>query len=196
VRYQRQALLHWGPARCFYNDDLYTLKLGNWTTDQIEKKFFGEIDQRALRAVELFANYDGYWEGVHEAFQDLTPYMDAQRLRTPRGLDWIKKRADISDHHQTLLVMQQFFQLHETMWFEGVWEIVRARQSPTKFIVTDEPVTFTIDVYFRVDLLIREDLNWTKPAQGPFSPLDWTLVSLSHSRSWFGIRGLIQRSYV
>ena len=25
---------------------------------------------------------------------------------------------------------------------EGVWEIVRARQSATKFIVTDDPVTF------------------------------------------------------
>jgi hypothetical protein len=28
------------------------------------------------------------------------------------------------------------------MWSEGIWEIVRARQSPTKFIVTDDPVTF------------------------------------------------------
>ncbi len=28
------------------------------------------------------------------------------------------------------------------MWSEGVWEIVGARQSPTKFLVSDEPVTF------------------------------------------------------
>jgi hypothetical protein len=40
------------------------------------------------------------------------------------------------------MFMQQVFQFHTTMWAEGVWEIVRARQSPTKFIVTDEPVTF------------------------------------------------------
>ena len=38
--------------------------------------------------------------------------------------------------------MQQVFQFHTTMWMEGVWEIVRARWSPTRFIVTDEPVTF------------------------------------------------------
>jgi len=142
VRYQRRAMLHWGPARCFYKDDLYTLKLRNWTTDQIEKRFFGEIDNRGHKAVELFGNYNGYCEGVGQAFRHLTPYMDAQRFRTPRGLDWIKKKADLRDHGQTLVLMEQIFQLHATMWTEGVWEIARARQSPTKFIVTDEPVTF------------------------------------------------------
>jgi hypothetical protein len=142
VRYQRRALLHWGPARCFYKDDLYTLKLGNWTTDQIEKRFFGEIDNRGRKAVELFGDYNGYRNEVGQAFQNLTPYMDAQRFRTPRGLDWIKKKADLSDHRQTLVLMQRVFQLHATMWAEGVWEIAKARHSPTKFIVTDEPVTF------------------------------------------------------
>jgi hypothetical protein len=38
--------------------------------------------------------------------------------------------------------MQAVFQLHTTMWTEGIWEVVRARESATKFIVTDEPVTF------------------------------------------------------
>jgi hypothetical protein len=142
VRYQRRALLHWGPARCFYKDDLYTLKLGNWTTDQIEKRFFGEIDNRGRKAVEIFRGYNGYRDDVGQAFQDLTPYMDAQRFRTPRGLDWIKKRAGLSDQRQTLVLMQGVFQLHTTMWAEGVWEIARAPHSPTKFIVTDEPVTF------------------------------------------------------
>ena len=32
VSHQRKALLHWGPGRCFYKDDLYTLKLGGWTS--------------------------------------------------------------------------------------------------------------------------------------------------------------------
>lgn len=142
VRYQRRALLRWGPARCFYKDDLYTLKLGNWTTDQIEKRFFGEIDNRGRKAVELFGDYNGHCARAGEAFQALTPYMDAQRFRTPKGLDWVKKRAGLSDQGRTLMLMQRVFQLHATMWTEGVWEIARARQSPTKFIVTDEPVTF------------------------------------------------------
>jgi hypothetical protein len=38
--------------------------------------------------------------------------------------------------------MQQLYRFHTTMWMEGIWEFVRARQSPTKFICTDEPVTF------------------------------------------------------
>lgn len=41
-----------------------------------------------------------------------------------------------------LLAMRNLYQFHTTMWMEGVWEILRARESPTKFIVTDEPVTF------------------------------------------------------
>jgi hypothetical protein len=34
------------------------------------------------------------------------------------------------------------------MWTEGVWEVVRATQSPTKFLVTDNPVTFYCKVMF------------------------------------------------
>ena len=38
--------------------------------------------------------------------------------------------------------MKNVFQYHATMWTEGVWEIVYARKSPTKFLLTDQPVTF------------------------------------------------------
>src|SRR6185295_5379098 len=57
VRYQRRALLRWGPARCFCREDLYTVKLGNWSTDDIEKRFFGAIDCRGREAVEVFGDY-------------------------------------------------------------------------------------------------------------------------------------------
>jgi hypothetical protein len=40
------------------------------------------------------------------------------------------------------MVLRSVFQLHATMWTEGVWEIVHARDSPTKFLLTDNPVTF------------------------------------------------------
>jgi hypothetical protein len=142
ARYQRRALLRWGPKRCFYQHDLYTVKLGNWATDEIEKRFFGPIDWRGQKAVEFFADYDSYRDGVHDSFNHLMSYMDAQRFRTPRGLDRLRASTDVRNHNLTLLAMQRAFQFHITMWTEGVWEIVRARQSPTKFIVTDEPVTF------------------------------------------------------
>lgn len=150
-RYQRRNLLRWGPDRCFYKDDLYTLKLGNWTTDDFEKRFFGMIDTNGRRAVELFGDFNGLskcfsstprGKGIREAFQWLPQYMDAQRFRTPRGLDFLQFVVSAKDPSETLLAMQHLYRFHTTMWTEGVWEIVRARNSPTKFILTDEPVTF------------------------------------------------------
>ena len=43
-RYTRQNLLRWGPARCFYQDDLYTTRFGSWHSTDIERYFFGEVD--------------------------------------------------------------------------------------------------------------------------------------------------------
>jgi hypothetical protein len=68
--------------------------------------------------------------------------MDAQRFRTPRGLAFLKSVVSAKDPNETLMAMRHLYRFHTTMWSEGVWEIVSARQSPTKFIVTDEPVTF------------------------------------------------------
>ena len=142
VSHARRAVLRWGPARCFYKDDLYTLRFGSQTTDRMERLFFGTIDSRGREAVSQFAEFQGISEGAADAFGDLAPYMGAQRFRTPRGLDYIKKIARSGDHNATLVALQGVFQSYTTMWTEGVWEIARARRSPTKFIVTDEPIVF------------------------------------------------------
>jgi hypothetical protein len=140
--YRRRNLLHWGPAQCFYKDDLYTLHVRGLTSDQFEKRFFGDVDRHGRKAVETFGSYDGFNNMVHESFPILPAYMDAQRFRTPRGLDHLRKLASVQGQNQTLVVMSQLFRLHTTMWTEGVWEVVFARNSRTKFIVSDEPVTF------------------------------------------------------
>jgi hypothetical protein len=64
---------------------LYTLRLGKLSTDDIEKRFFGAIDNHGREAVELFSDYNGMRKGLnlHRAFQVLPQYMDAQRFRTP-----------------------------------------------------------------------------------------------------------------
>lgn len=141
TRYQRRALLRWGPPRCFCMDDLYTLKLGAWGTDAVERQFFGPIDAHGERAVSFFLDY-GMRDGVHEAYEAMLPYMSAQRFRTPRGLDFIRHALKVPNQNLVLSFMGRVFQLNGTMWTEGVWEIARARQSPTKFLLTDEPVTF------------------------------------------------------
>ena len=140
--HQLKALRRRGPDVCFYEDDLYTVKLGSWTTDQIERSFFGMVDSRGRAAVAHFAEFDGIKEPTTwTAGGDLPPYMDAQKFRTPRGLDLIKQRRGSRDDNLTLLEMQGKFEF-TTMWMEGVWEIVRARKTQTKFIVSDDPVTF------------------------------------------------------
>lgn len=139
--YERNSILKWGPSRCFYHDDLYTISFGNWSSDQIEKLFFGPIDSNGQKAAKFFSDYS-FREGVHDAFNALIPYMDAQRLRTPRGLDWLKKTIDLNNHSLVLIALRKIFQIHATMWTEGIWEIVSADESETKFLLTDNPVTF------------------------------------------------------
>lgn len=179
-KYQRRDLLRWGPDRCFYKDDLYTLTLGNWTTDDFEKRFFGGIDAHGRRAVELFGDYNGLsncfstnpeGNGIREAFRALPQYMDAQRFRTPKGLDFLKSVVNAYDANETLLAMRQLYRFHTTMWSEGVWEIVRARQSPTKFIVTDEPVTFFNRRAFPSELTYPKDVGLEKIGTRTLFPL-------------------------
>jgi Protein of unknown function (DUF4238) len=131
-----------GVASCFCEDDLYSLRFGKQTTDILETHLFGVVDKKGAAAAEFFINYSDYIAGTHEAYQDLLAYMGAQRFRTPHGLDWIKKHFGMQDHSQALLVMNDLFQAYGTMWMEGVWEIVRARQSNLKFIISGDPVTF------------------------------------------------------
>jgi hypothetical protein len=139
--YTRKALLRWGPAKCFYQDDLYTLKLGSWSTDLIERRFFGPIDDKGKAAVEFFADY-ALTDQAHDLFHPMLMYMDAQRLRTPKGLDWLKLISGTSSQTRTLSILSSVYQMHSTMWTEGIWEIVRADTASVKFLVTDQPVTF------------------------------------------------------
>jgi len=138
---RRRALLRWGPARCFCADNLYTLKLGYWHTDAVEHRFFGPIDARGEKAVSFMSDY-GMREGAPEAFNAMMYFMSAQRFRTRRGLDYLGYVTKLHDQNLVLAAMARLFQANATMWTEGVWEIVRARESATKFIITDEPVTF------------------------------------------------------
>jgi hypothetical protein len=53
----------------------------------------------------------------------------------------------------------EVFQAYTTMWAEGTWEIVRARKSPTKFVVTDDPVTFYRKWVFPSEWKFPDDVN-------------------------------------
>jgi hypothetical protein len=142
VRFTRKDLRYWHPSRCFCVDDLYSMRFGKAITDVLEKRFFGVVDKRGAAAVRFFDSYEGMKGGINEAFRDLIMYMGAQRFRTPRGLDWMKRHIGAKDQTSALIAMRNLFELYGTMWLEGVWEFAKARESTTKFIISDEPITF------------------------------------------------------
>lgn len=128
-----------GPASCFYETDLYTTFFGGHLNDEIEKFLFGQIDTSGSKAVRAFATDDmAQW---HRNFQEFFIYMDAQKLRTPKGLDWIRQHYPDLAQTDLMLEMQALRALHCTLWTEGVREIVSAEDSDIKFIITDHPVT-------------------------------------------------------
>jgi hypothetical protein len=129
-----------GPISCFEQEHLYTVFFGSNATDVIEKKFFGKIDAVGAAALELFLDYE--WTSLeHHTVHDFIDFIGAQKLRTPKGLDYLRLVASGATHQQALMYMQQLQQVYVTMWMESVWEVLSCDNSATKFIVSDHPVT-------------------------------------------------------
>jgi hypothetical protein len=129
----------WGPKMCFAQDDLYTTEWGGLPNREIEKFFFGKWDNSAPAALDHFSEFT--FDGVSaDAFNILLPYLSIQKLRTPRGLGWLRKHVRSGDKNQTLLDLQDLQGLFCAIWSECVWQIADASQSETKFIISDNPV--------------------------------------------------------
>lgn len=139
-KWTRRALRRLGPRNCFAQDDLYTIRWGNLTSVDIERFFFGRIDGNGNKAVEAFADFD-YSRVYQEATQNLLEYMSVQKLRTPKGLGWLSQTAQTNDRNLDLLFLQRIRHIFGATWADCVWQIVDASASPTKFIVSDHPVT-------------------------------------------------------
>lgn len=126
-------------AQCFYEIDLYSTFFGTIVNDDIEKQLFGPIDDNGANAVKAFLTDDqAQW---HYNFQDFFTYLDAQKLRTPKGLDWVKTKYPELNQIQLMTEMQALRTIHCTLWAEGVRELVSAGDSDVKFILSDHPVT-------------------------------------------------------
>jgi hypothetical protein len=138
--YKRKAILRWGPRRCFYESDLYTTKFGGWESTEIEEKFFGKIDSSGRTAVEYFTSFQ-HPSADGNAFNAMVLYMSIQKLRTPKGLDYLGDIAKLNDKNLALFEMQRLQQMFCALWTECIWSIADASNSETKFIVSDHPVT-------------------------------------------------------
>lgn len=127
------------PRSCFWSKDLYTTWPNGQPNDDVERLLFGDIDNKGAIAVRAFA--EGAPDAVHQAFHSFFEYLGAQKMRTPKGLDWIKERYSELGQIGLLTEMQHLLGLNLTLWVEGVREIVSAKNSDVKFILTDHPVT-------------------------------------------------------
>jgi hypothetical protein len=88
--------------------------------------------------------------------------VSTRRFRLPPELLLMRRQQSVlapDDPNQVLAALTGVFQAYSTMWVEGVWEIVRARQSKTKFIVTDNPVTLYCKTMFHSEWTYPEDCN-------------------------------------
>lgn len=133
------ALQRNSPRFCFWGQDLYTTVFGDVENDEIERFLFGAIDNDGANAIR--AVVEGDLRKIHDLFQRFFEYLNAQKLRTPKGLDWIRGQYLRLDQLALMLEMQHLRQMHCTMWMEAVREIVSAEDAQIKFIITDHPVT-------------------------------------------------------
>lgn len=126
-------------SRAFCQQDLYSTFFGTTVNDEIERKLFGDIDTRGAHAVRAFMGEDaGEW---HRHFRTFFEYLDIQKIRTPKGLDWLSAQYPRLTQNDLMFEMQGIRMIHCTIWTEGVREIVSAQNADVKFIVSDHPVT-------------------------------------------------------
>ena len=126
-------------SRAFRQRDLYSTFFGTSVNDEIERKLFGNIDTRGAHAVRAFAEDDASeW---HRHFIAFFEYLDVQKIRTPKGLDWLSAQYPGLTKNGLMREMLGILGIHCTTWIEGVREIVSAQVSDVKFIVSDHPVT-------------------------------------------------------
>lgn len=127
------------PKSAFWEHDLYVTRFGEKFNDEVETVLFQGIDDFGALAVRAFLGGDV--RQVHEHYQPLLNYMGAQKLRTPKGLDWIRNRYPALSQVELLVEMQHLRHMFGTLWAEAVHEVVSAEDSEVKFLVTDHPVT-------------------------------------------------------
>jgi len=134
-----RALFDAPKSRAFRQLDLYSTFFKTSVNDEIERRLFGDIDTRGSNAIRAFAGPDvGEW---HRNFQTLFEYIDIQKMRTPKGLDWLKAQYPTLTQNELMFEMQGIRMMHCTIWSEGVREIVSAEDADVKFIISDHPVT-------------------------------------------------------
>lgn len=140
VEHPNPTIIRRGPKKLFVEHDLYTTRLSSLDPTLIERQFFGQIDREGQYAVEYFENFS-HPSANERAFYGLVRYMSTQKLRTPKGLDFLAEQINTENQNHVLAKMVGLRNLYCAIWTECIWQIADASQSTTKFIISDHPVT-------------------------------------------------------
>jgi len=105
------------------------------------QRCFGSRRRSGVSQSKRFARFRHGDSGHHEAFNNILVYMSTQKLRTPKGLMWLRDQVHTQDQNLILYQMTRLRQLFCAIWTECVWLIASATNSQTKFIISDHPVT-------------------------------------------------------
>lgn len=71
---------------------------------------------------------------MHFTYTQLFEFLDALRLRTPKGLRFLRATLQTRNQEELMIRMQEVRRMHCVMWMEGSIEVFEAVQSATKFI--------------------------------------------------------------
>ncbi len=137
VRGYGRTILNKGPDAHFWEPDLYTIRWLGRTDDVIERHLFGLIDTLGKRAIQAWLAEE--YDVVHETYWHVYEFMDALRLRTPKGLRFVRAMTQKKTQRELMVAMQELRRMHCIMWAEGCLEIVRAPEG-SGFIFSDHPV--------------------------------------------------------
>lgn len=175
LRGRSKEILHKGPAAWFYEEDLYTTRFLGVENTEIETHLFGRIDREGREGFDALVLED--WDKLHEYYDRFFEFLDALRLRTPKGLLFLRKVSPARTQYQLMMWMQQFRTMHCIMWAEGAREIFTVpSEVHTKLLFSDHPVTFYNRHVFPSDPNIPENMDPQQQWQAT-----QTLVPLDHS---------------
>lgn len=152
-----RAILTKGPDAWFFERDLYTTRVLGEPNDDIERFLFGAIDSTGKEAIQALVDSD--WGKMHFTYTQVFEFLDALRLRTPKGLRFLQSTLATKNQQELMVRMQEVRRMHCVMWMEGAIEIFEATQSGTKFIFSDHPVTFFNPHVFPKDRAIPDGFD-------------------------------------
>lgn len=187
-----RQILRKGPDALFFERDLYTTKVLGEQNDDIERLLFGEIDRTGKEAIDAFISND--FDKMHFTYTQVFEFLDALRLRTPKGLRFLRATLQTRNQEELMIRMQEVRRMHCVMWMEGSIEVFEAVQSATKFIFSDHPVTFFNPYVFPRDPQIPIGLDVPQHWLGTQTllPLDRERLMVITHREWGRKQGEIR----